>query len=232
MSTDINNELTQLWSKTFTEKDTVMVPLYYRDLRRNCLLFVGFNPSFNEEMFRKYLSGSRYSSLDISDFFLWRSKIESKIESYKEIDKIVGEKHPYFNKVKEIGEEVNLPVEHIDLFFYRKTSQKELQDLLYNKEKLNQFAEKQLSLSFRLIQGTTPEIIVVINAGASEIIRNKFGTRIQFHEEYGYHTILLNDKPVPIFFSSMLSGQRALDKGSLERLRWHVRQAARRITIT
>ena len=33
----------------------------------------------------------------------------------------------------------------------------------------------------------------------------------------------------PVFFSSMLSGQRALDKGSLERLQWHVKRTLQEI---
>ncbi|MEK7256563.1 MAG: hypothetical protein AAB316_17540, partial [Bacteroidota bacterium] len=28
---------------------------------------------------------------------------------------------------------------------------------------------------------------------------------------------------IPVFFTSMLAGQRALDKGSFERLKWHLK---------
>jgi hypothetical protein len=32
---------------------------------------------------------------------------------------------------------------------------------------------------------------------------------------------------IPIFFTSMLTGQRALDKGSYARLIWHIKYALR-----
>lgn len=41
-----------------------------------------------------------------------------------------------------------------------------------------------------------------------------------FNSEIGTYEIELNNEMVPIIFSGMLSGQRALDIGSLERLKW------------
>ena len=47
--------------------------------------------------------------------------------------------------------------------------------------------------------------------------------KIIFDDKIGTYKITLNEKSVPVFFSSMLTGQRALDKGSFERLKWHVK---------
>ena len=46
-----------------------------------------------------------------------------------------------------------------------------------------------------------------------------------FNDDIG--TYLWNNTPV--FFSSMLSGQRALDIGSMERLKWQVKRALQEI---
>ena len=40
-----------------------------------------------------------------------------------------------------------------------------------------------------------------------------------FNNEIGTYKIKIGEKETPIFFSGMLSGQRALDLGSLERLK-------------
>ena len=46
-----------------------------------------------------------------------------------------------------------------------------------------------------------------------------------FDEEIGTYRIVNNSslEGTPVFFSSMLTRQRALDLGSLERLEWHIR---------
>ena len=45
-----------------------------------------------------------------------------------------------------------------------------------------------------------------------------------FDEKLGTHKIVNNSDldNTPVFFTSMLTGQRALDKGSFERLNWHI----------
>ena len=91
----------------------------------------------------------------------------------------------------------------------------------------NEFVERQLKLSLEAIKDLNPSIIVVNNALASELICEKFGEeKIPFNEEEGFHTLLLNNgNKIPIFFSSMLSGQRALDKHTYKRLIWHIKKA-------
>jgi hypothetical protein len=47
----------------------------------------------------------------------------------------------------------------------------------------------------------------------------------EFDENLGTHKIVNNSEleNVPVFFTSMLSGQRALDNGSYQRLIWHIK---------
>jgi hypothetical protein len=47
----------------------------------------------------------------------------------------------------------------------------------------------------------------------------------EFRDEFGTNVITNEPilKNVPIFFTSMLTGQRALDNGSYERLIWHMK---------
>jgi hypothetical protein len=71
-----------------------------------------------------------------------------------------------------------------------------------------------------------PIVIVVANALASKIIYHVlYPGKISFDNNMGYHTLKLIDKEVPLFLSSPLSGKRAIDNFSLERLTWHIGQA-------
>ena len=60
----------------------------------------------------------------------------------------------------------------------------------------------------------------------SEIESNKNNLEIfktKFSKDIGTHVITEgNLKNTPVFFTSMLSGQRAMDVGSRERLEWHI----------
>ncbi len=74
-----------------------------------------------------------------------------------------------------------------------------------------------------------PKIIVVDNTLARTFLgKDKVGEvdiwldyEFKFDEEIG--TYLWNN--IPVFFTSMLTGQRALDNGSFERLKWQVKRA-------
>ena len=50
------------------------------------------------------------------------------------------------------------------------------------------------------------------------------GFDFQFDEKLGTHKIInnLELENTPVFFTSMLTGHRAIDNGSFERLKWHI----------
>jgi len=74
-----------------------------------------------------------------------------------------------------------------------------------------------------LVEKALPKVIVVANAFASSILEKEL--QLGYVKEYGYHTATLNNRPVPVFLGSMLSGQRAMYIYSYQRLRWHVKNA-------
>jgi hypothetical protein len=55
------------------------------------------------------------------------------------------------------------------------------------------------------------------------------GYEFEFDEKLGTDRIITKGDlfGIPIFFSSMLSGQRALDTGSEKRLIWHIKRVNR-----
>lgn len=174
-----------------------------KELIPNALLFIGLNPSADAE-----------------------NDKSGKFEVYELNPN--GKNHQYFKKFADVSEYCNYPWTHIDLLFFRETNQSEVNNILTKTNGVG-FIWGQLQISKKLIGLASPEIIVVNNTLARSFLgKDKVGGNntwlnfdFEFDEEIG--TYLWNNTPV--FFTSMLTGQRALDNGSYERLKWQVKRA-------
>lgn len=167
---------------------------------------------------------------------------------------------------------------HIDLFYYRETSQNTLKKYI---KAFPTFFNNQLAITKRLICWLKPEYILIANAYAGEVFREMFypmaklNLEVKFNNKtlsndlasaikaklskselraynkgkpitfknynklndayfFGFHKSFFNPRKgtydlaiggniVSVFFSGMLSGQRALDLGSYQRLKWHMK---------
>jgi hypothetical protein len=213
-----------LWQQTFKDEDDVLMPLFYPSLKEDAILFVGLNPSFSKKGYSSLLRGTAFSNLELQVFYHWRNRESFDLDMELAIEQIGRNNYPYFKKFKDIASHANLDWEHIDLFFYRETSQTQFKQKIYNGQLLMDFGQKQLELSKMLILEAKPRVIVVANAFASSLFQQQFPD-VKFDERYGYHRTLLEDRAVPTFFASMLTGRRAMDVYSYQRLRWHIKQA-------
>jgi hypothetical protein len=93
------------------------------------------------------------------------------------------------------------------------------------------------SILEKVIDEKKPRIFVVNNSLARDLLgkyhtktpnkkSNHFiGYDFVWDEMLGTHTYKNN----PFFFTSMLTGQRALDNGSFQRLIWHINQVKKQI---
>ena len=118
---------------------------------------------------------------------------------------------------------------HHDLLFVRETSQEKVKELNKN---FKSFFDNQLIISKEIIQASEPKIIVVINAGARKLFEDLFKDSqcsSPFDESLGAYMYDIGNKETktPVLFSGMLSGRRALDIGSRESLKWHIRHILR-----
>jgi len=225
----INQNVMQLWEETFSNSDSVWMPLLYPPLRTDCLLFVGLNPSFSESGFRRVLAGTKHAKLSPSEFFGWENKSRFDLETSVDIEREAKEKYSYFKKFKSIAKGVGIDWEHIDLFFYRETNQNSLKDRILDKGKPNEFGQKQLQLSRKLIDLIRPKIIVVANALASNIFHDEF--KLSHSEKFGCHYFSMHEDKIPVLLTSMLSGQRAMDTFSCKRLEWHIRYVNKMMAV-
>jgi hypothetical protein len=129
--------------------------------------------------------------------------------------------HPYFEAAikffkKDVGiQELETPVFH-DLYPVRHTKQKEFVQFIKHEEN-KEFREKLDEATKELIDGIMPDIIVIANAKASKLMQKIFFGRNEYNGETKL-TYELDGKKTDMIFSSMLSGQRALDTYSRSRL--------------
>ena len=161
--------------------------------------------------------------------------------SYSEADKDLiyydgtAGTHPYFKRFRELAERAQTPWSHLDMLFVRETEQKAIDKLLQQDRGVD-FVWPQLQLAQRLLDAAQPAAIVVCNTKARQFLgldKGDDGTnawldlaaraegRLAWDEALGTYRY----GRIPTFFSGMLTGQRALDKGSFERLGWHLRRA-------
>lgn len=185
-------------NRGFTVQDNII---------RNSIMFIGINPSFDE------------NNIEVNEEFY---NIEQN-----------GKSHPYFNKFKEISKNINHHWTHFDLLFFRETNQKYINELLKHKNGVD-FVFRQLEISKNVIIKAKPKILIVSNTMARHFMgfdKNQdqtqgvwMGFDFVFDENLGTHKIVNNSDldNTPVFFTSMLTGQRALDNGSFERLNWHI----------
>ncbi len=187
--------------------------LYPREFTTNRVVFLGINPSFRTSIDKKFgFNEVRYE---------------------EEIFKIPAEERYVFFKVFEsaFGD---FPWTHYDMLPFRERNQKMISKLFEEKNSMiSELLLKFILLSKEIIEKSKPSVLVVSNA----YVRNMFSYgssvsastplqvfKTEFSKNLGTHVItegkLIN---TPVFFSSMLSGQRAMDLGSRERMKWHIK---------
>jgi hypothetical protein len=216
-----NQAVMDLWQDTFSDDADELVPLIYPPIKRDVLLFVGMNPSFNRAQFQNILKDTSHAQINLAEFYHWRNRARFDLNTAQAIEVIAKSKHRFFAQFKRMAEYASTDWEHLDLFFYRHTNQNDFKHKVYTGNSLNEFGSSQLELSKELLIEARPQAIVVANASASDVFRAELGTR--FDDKQGYDTIHLNGHVVPVFLASMLTGRRPMDVYSRERLCWHVK---------
>jgi len=235
----INQKIIALWEKERKNKDLInsnflkRVPQFFIpecDPAKKSILYVGLNPSFSDYNFNrvsKKIDDTNPQS--VKRFYLW-SKEKITRNYLNQLEKINREfeEVTYFKKAKkEIANPCNLNLLATDLFLMRETSQKVVKEIIYTTKKQNElssFAKRQIEIFFEIVHTSQPRIILVGNALASKIIKEYLSLKLLWNDGIGTYTIKIGRRNIPIFFSGMLSGQRALDNHSFERLAWQIKR--------
>jgi len=226
------NRLLEIWQATSElnvkqSGNRFLMPLVPLEITEGSLLFIGLNPSFNTEYVRKALSEIKdveaWSNEDVEAYFDWSNEENFKPELDARLTYNAKAKYPYFEKFREIAHVLGYKWDHCDLFFFRETAQRKfLPKILKSRTTLNEFGRKQLSIAFEMIDEAEPTSIIIANAFASDLYLRERKQRISFNPENGCYYESHGSKQIPVFFSSTLTGQRALDNHSYRRLVWHI----------
>lgn len=198
-------KLNSIWGKCRTSDIKSRGYCIESSLPKNGILFLGMNPSFNDN---KDNEGHLFYPLLMTD----KSNVVNHLN--------------YWNKLLEtaklLGES---QLCHHDLFFVRERNQSTVLKLI-DHDAWKDFFNEQLQVTEDIIRAATPRIIVVVNAGVSNLIKEKeifdFRPTQDWWEKLGVDMLQINGKNTPILFTGMLTGQRAIDNGTYNSLMWHI----------
>jgi hypothetical protein len=179
-------------------------------LEIGALLFIGLNPS--------------------------RGEIHQDDHRYYTLHQEGGNAYSSFWKpFEDVAKEAGMTWTHLDLLGVRETKQPLIRSILDSELGVD-FIYQQLLIAKQILEKVKPKIIVVSNTLARrffgyEMSSDKnhnvwMGFEFKFDDDLGTERIISEGplKGTPVFFTSMLSGQRALDNGSEKRLIWHIKR--------
>jgi hypothetical protein len=232
-----NTEVLELFLRSSKKFFFDRAPMFYDVLNECDILFVGINPSFIElsksyQFIKKnclkddqisYIS--RLSETEYKNIFLELDNVSQNIKILGDIHSVFKNNYGYFNKFKSISKQLNLCIEHLDLFPIRETSQSKVSKII------NQnidFKNDCLKLFIGNIKKINPKAIVVENTVVRDLLINHNDKEInEYFPSYEIDYFKDNDIGTPvnkygvaIYYTSMLTGQRAIDLGSFHRLMW------------
>jgi hypothetical protein len=214
-------KIVEIWKKR--EKISVLKDYKWAfaqdKLYKNGILFLGVGASDGE---KKASEGKKKS-----DTCIEKDSVQYETKDGRDT-------YDYYKPMRRITEETGFDNwSNIDITLFRETSQKKLVPFF---RKFPDIMEEQLKLAGEMIKATEPKIIIVSNALVRDVLNDihgkyKIKSGFCFDEDektmgkYGTPKIRSPKEleGIPVFFTSMLSGQRALDNGSFERLIWHIK---------
>lgn len=224
MQTTLNDKLLDIWERSFPDNASVLQPLYFDEMQKNSVLFVGMNPSFNEKVMNNILAEARpRSDENAQRFFSWRGRGRTE-ESI-----CIGEQrrskleYSYYKFHRLVLAETNIKWDQIDLYRYRASNQKNMLEVC---NKNPEFKERSVDLFFDALKEINPKALIVLNAKVSEFLKNTvpWGGDCT----HGHHWIEIHGRVIPTIFSGQFSGH-SMAKPNRELLIWHTKAFLNRL---
>jgi hypothetical protein len=232
-----NQHTINLFSESSPDCFFGRAPMIYDKLSQSDILFVGVNPSFidmdKSHQFVKVNSikndSTAYlSKLEMDDYealFYDLDSVNSNIKPLGDIHKVFRQNYPYFKKFNHIAQQLNVTIEHIDLFPVRETSQKLVVKLLSQNQ---DFTNACLAIFLSGLKQISPKAIIIENSFIRDLLINSSNPEIQnYFPGYDFNSFKssevgtpINNHGMAVYYTSMLTGQRAIDLGSYNRLIW------------
>jgi hypothetical protein len=216
---NFHDRIQALWNKAEGTGNAQLIStvkeraLFAQDyLWKGAIMFMGIGASWGQEKYFEHLVRSENVHYEAE-------------EGRKEF--------PYYQPMYELAKNTGFTKEkgegcfsNVDLTMLRETNSKIIEEFYKDKKALI-FMEEQCHIALDMIKAAKPPIIIASNALVRRILKEEFfktGFVSEFDNDFGTEIIRSPEflKGIPIFFTSMLTGQRALDIGSRARLHWHI----------
>jgi len=185
------------------------------DITNPDVLFIGINPSYNND--KPLVKGAYSKPANKPGYFRPFHKVEQDIKSTYKRD---------------------ITWTHVDLLAIREPQQSYVENYLYQKKQGIEFVTESLEISKSVLEHFNPKVIVVPNLLGRELLsRNKktlADSRVVgewMDCEFEFDTDLGTDKFInsgstlngtPVFFTAMMYGKNSIDRGTFQRLVWHI----------
>lgn len=236
----LNIMIYSIWAKQLHNNHPL--PGFVSSIKKNTLLILGSNPSFNPDGYEKELSQSKYQDIrelghpnKFRDFMFQfdlaplqdRNEVLELVSKVCRIDESIGDNgHVYSHRLNKFGiEPTGLNIQQVvwwDMCFLRMNDQTNLDVFLKSNPKLKW---TMLLIALRVIEMQEPKMILLPNSGAVRNLQSVlklFGGSLEFSQTYGTHVLTMGKISCPIFLSSNLHSRNQLDAYSKERYKWHV----------
>jgi hypothetical protein len=211
----VKEKVNALWREFENEEYCRFSPNSIAEIPNDGLIFIGINPSMTDKVKERLIE-----------------KNDINCEFHK-LTYDINVDYRYFKKFFDVAEKTGMNWGHMDLLYNRETNQKKVAGLLKT-ERGKDFIYNQCMISKivleELIDENKPRIFVVNNTLARKLLgqyhmekpmnesTHWIGYDFVWNEDFGTYVYKNN----AFFFTSMLTGQRALDNGSYKRLIWHI----------
>jgi len=185
------------------------------DITNPDVLFIGINPSYKEE---RSIVKSFYT------------KPANKPGYYRPFHKVEQDLKSDYNRT--------ITWTHVDLLAVREPQQSYIENYLYQKKQGADFVIESLEVAKQVIEHFKPKVIVVPNLLGRELLsRNKktladgrvvgewMDCEFEFDTDLGTDKFINSGSTlngIPVFFTAMMYGKNSIDRGTFQRLVWHI----------
>lgn len=232
-----NHQTIDLFLKSPSDYFFGRAPMIYDELSQSDILFVGVNPSFIDinKSFNfvkvnsvKNESTAYLSNLEKDNFeslFYDLNSVNTNTKLLGDIHKVFRQNYSYFKKFNHIADQLKVRVEHLDLFPIRETSQKLVAKLVSQNQ---DFTNACFDIFLSAVRQIAPKAIIIENSFLRDLLINSSHPEIRnYFPSYDFNSFKSSEVGTPInkysmavYYTSMLTGQRAIDLGSYNRLIW------------
>jgi hypothetical protein len=213
-----NSRAIEIWRQfnSLHQRVPLLIPDCHADLD---MLIIGMNPSFRvDEISKQIATIESLKKYTTDQLFNWNDGelIEERLDHLVEWEShVLRTDRQYYKQICGFVNDCGFTRwAHIDLFLMRETNQKLALNVVgYNDSNgsLNDFGSAQVELCLDAIRLSKAKLVLVANAAASTIL-------LRAISKSTHSVTRIDDMGMPIYFAGMLSGQRALDRFSKQRL--------------